>query len=200
MTLYPIWDEKINVTLSLVMESGGEETVFNPNAKSQIFALEKKSSSYRISISDYFLFTAENNVPSGYVLAGFRGGFLGDNLIPLDDIPLYSYAYAPDYYSGLQDPYTVYAVYKKQVNVSFELNAVYTKSYFAKETIFEGDSVAEKTVTTRSDAYTFVGWVLKNEAQEYSEEDVITRISGYAVPNDTIFVAVFKDAEGNLVW
>lgn len=200
VTLYPIWDEKINVTLSLVMESGGEETVFNPNAKSQIFALEKKSSSYRISISDYCLFTAENNVPSGYVLAGFRGGFLGDNLIPLDDIPLYSYAYAPDYYSGLQDPYTVYAVYKKQVNVSFELNAVYTKSYFAKETIFEGDSVAEKTVTTRSDAYTFVGWVLKNEAQEYSEEDVITRISGYAVPNDTIFVAVFKDAEGNLVW
>lgn len=198
--LYPVWDEKITVELSLMTVNDGNTEIIAQNVRSHTFAIAKGAGNYQVDASSYFKNIAEQNTPEGYVLAGFKGGFLGEDIVPVDELQNLYFLYDASYYAGIEEPFSIYAIYLHQFKVSYQLNADYTNSYFANEYVLDGYFVSEKNVLIINENYTFAGWSIKNEDGSYTADDIIETLSKFSITSDTVFVALFYDEYGKLVW
>ena len=60
--------------------------------------------------------------------------------------------------------------------------------------------MSEKNVLIINENYTFAGWSIKNEDGSYTADDIIVTLSKFSITSDTVFVALFYDEYGKLVW
>ena len=109
---------------------------------------------------------------AGYVFVGWTGGFLGNEIVTLNQehsaINIYTVSQNQDW--------DVYAVYRKILRVTFVIDQTYSNSYFGIIEIQEGETVPESYRTpTAKDGYTFVGWYVQgDETQTILDLDTFT--------------------------
>ena len=98
--------------------------------------------------------------------------------------------YYMDKIEGLDEDYfVIYPVYKKQYIVSYKIDSVCSKSYFANEKYTEGSSLSNVSVHNDikcRDGYKFLGWYIDGDL----EENIID-LNEYIVTSDVTFVAKF---------
>lgn len=157
-TLNAIWDEGIQVTYHI-----GEGTIV------EIYHLETGSykGNYRVDLNLI-------SVPeiAGYVFVGWTGGFLGNEIVTLNQ----EHSAMNIYTVSQNQDWDVYAVYRKILRVTFVIDQTYSNSYFGIIEIQEGETVPESYRTpTAKDGYTFVGWYVQgDETQTILDLDTFT--------------------------
>lgn len=192
VTLYAVWDEKTTVSLSLITVSGGEGTVYRENLRTVTYSAT--NGRYEIAVAPYLTY-AQNYMPSGYVLLGFTGGIFGDELVSYDSWSAYTnrYVYEPGYYE-------IYAVYARVHTVRYDTGyRTYSDTYYGNESVVEGGTVGEAKAVMPYEGYTFAGWCVQTAEEIYTTSDIVDMAS-YEIIEDTTFVALYYNAEGELVW
>ena len=151
--------------------------------------------------------------PSGYNFVGWTGGFLGQSIVT----GRYTIE-AVDYDDpGLAEYLTITAEFRERLLVSYSIDSQYSNSFFLREEVNDGYYVSGVKTPVAKDGYTFVGWYIA----VMDENGTVTGIGNiFDLANDTVeselcntmgtalgstfkmlqLVAVFEDAEGNLVW
>lgn len=157
-TLYAIWDEGIQVTYHI-----GEDTIV------EIYHLETGSykGNYRVDLNLI-------SVPeiAGYVFVGWTGGFLGNEIVTLNQ----EHSAMNIYTVSQNQDWDVYAVYRKILRVTFVIDQTYSNSYFGIIQVLEGDAVPEayRAPQTKT-GYRFVGWYMQgDETQTILDLDTFT--------------------------
>lgn len=193
VVLYAVWDEKVTVTLSLLTISGGVESVTQENVVTRLFSATQGV--YSITVQE-FLTYAENRVPNGYVLIGFTGGFLGDEIVSSDGWSAYTTYLV--YETGIS--YEIYAVYARVHTVRYDTGyRTYSDTYYGNESVVEGGMVGEAKAVMPYEGYAFAGWCVQTAEEIYTTSDIVD-LASYEIIEDTTFVALYYNAEGELVW
>lgn len=194
VTLYAVWDSKVTVTLSYYTVSGGEYT-----EGGELTVRTYSASDGRYSIYVYIYLQYANNqlnYLNGYTLVGFTGGFFGDEIVE-------NYENWTSYTSySVYEPgqYNIYAIFAKQHTVSYDTGyRTYTGTYYGNESVVEGETVGEEKTVTPYEGYAFAGWCVRTAEENYTAEDIVN-FTEYVITEDVTFVALYYDAEGNLVW
>lgn len=150
--------------------------------------------------------------PSGYNFVGWTGGFLGQSIVT----GRYTIE-AVDYDDpDLTEYLTITAEFRERLLVSYSIDGLYSNSFFLREEVNDGYYVSSVKTPVAKDGYTFVGWYIA-----VVDDGAVTGIGNvFDLANDTVeselcnttgtalgstfkmlqLVAVFQDAEGNLVW
>ncbi len=193
--VYAIWDLGITVTAEA-------------NGQTQQRTLYMNSSG--VYVVDFSSFQAL--APSGYNFVGWTGGFLGQSIVT----GRYTIE-AVDYDDpDLTEYLTITAEFRERLLVSYSINGLYSNSFFLREEVNDGYYVSSVKTPVAKDGYTFVGWYIA-----VVDDGAVTGIGNvFDLANDTVkselcnttgtalgstfkmlqLVAVFQDAEGNLVW
>lgn len=193
--VYAIWDPGITVTAEA-------------NGQTQQRTLYMNSSG--VYVVDFSSFQAL--APSGYNFVGWTGGFLGQSIVT----GRYTIE-AVDYDDpDLAEYLTITAEFRERLLVSYSIDSQYSNSFFLREEVNDGYYVSSVKTPVAKDGYTFVGWYIA--VVDYG---AVTGIgNAFDLANDTVesklcnttgtalgstfnmlqLVAVFQDAEGNLVW
>lgn len=194
--VYAIWDPGITVTAVA-------------NGQTQQRTLYMNSSG--VYVVDFSSFQAL--APSGYNFVGWTGGFLGQSVVTgrytIDAVDYDD----PD----LAEYLTITAEFRERLLVSYSIDSQYSNSFFLREEVNDGYYVSGVKTPVAKDGYTFVGWHIA----VVDDDGTITGIGEiFDLANDTVdselcnstgtaigstykmlqLVAVFEDAEGNLVW
>ncbi len=194
--VYAIWDPGITVTAVV-------------NGQTQQRTLYMNSSG--VYVVDFSSFQAL--APSGYNFVGWTGGFLGQSIVTgrytIDAVDYDD----PD----LAEYLTITAEFRERLLVSYSIDSQYSNSFFLREEVNDGYYVSGVKTPVAKDGYTFVGWYIA----VVNADGTITGIGEiFDLANDTVdselcnstgtaigstykmlqLVAVFEDAEGNLVW
>ena len=194
--VYAIWDPGITVTAVA-------------NGQTQQRTLYMNSSG--VYVVDFSSFQAL--APSGYNFVGWTGGFLGQSIVT----GRYTIE-AVDYDDpDLAEYLTITAEFRERLLVSYSIDSQYSNSFFLREEVNDGYYVSSVKTPVAKDGYTFVGWYIA----VMDENGTVTGIGNvFDLANDTVeselcnttgtalgstfrmlqLVAVFEDAEGNLVW
>lgn len=169
--LYAIWDSGISVTAKSL---GNEDRI-------KYYYRDASTGYYIIDLSAYKVYP-----PTGYVLAGWTGGFLSDNVktgkIYLNEI------------SKDEDYLTINAVYKKMVTIKYSINSLYSTTVIRNESLLEETKLDSNRIVVSKSGYTFVGWCVLGD-----ETKTIIDLSTYKFTIDTTLVAIFTDSEGNML-
>lgn len=193
--VYAIWDPGITVTAEA-------------NGQTQERTLYMNSSG--VYVVDFSSFQAL--APSGYNFVGWTGGFLGQSIVT----GRYTIE-AVDYDDpDLTEYLTITAEFRERLLVSYSIDGLYSNSFFLREEVNDGYYVSSVKTPVAKDGYTFVGWYIA-----VVDDGAVTGIgNAFDLANDTVeselcnttgtalgstfkmlqLVAVFQDAEGNLVW
>ena len=112
---------------------------------------------------------------------------------------------------------TITAEFRERLLVSYSIDSQYSNSFFLREEVNDGYYVSGVKTPVAKDGYFFVGWYIA----EISTDGTIVNIGdSFDLANNTVdselcnttgtalgstfnmlqLVAVFQDAEGNLVW
>ena len=194
--VYAIWDPGITVTAVA-------------NGQTQQRTLYMNSSG--VYVVDFSSFQAL--APIGYNFVGWTGGFLGQSIVT----GRYTIE-AVDYDDpDLAEYLTITAGFRERLLVSYSIDSQYSNSFFLREEVNDGYYVSSVKTPVAKDGYTFVGWYIA----VMDENGTVTGIGNvFDLANDTVeselcnttgtalgstfrmlqLVAVFEDAEGNLVW
>lgn len=179
ITLYPIWDEGITVTI----DCDEEHTGITP--KSRSYNLEDNGTSYRVYYSDFAI--PAKSADGKYVLIGFTGGALGSQFIEVSSIHDYTT------FSAYGDT-TITAVYKQVLTVKFKINSEYSSSVIANATVLYEESLNETYTAAKAEikekyktTYRFVGWYVEGD-----ETQTLIDLSTYKFTADTTLVAKFE--------
>lgn len=195
-TVYAIWDPGITITAA-------------SNGQTQQRTIYMNSSG--VYVVDFSNFQAL--APSGYNFVGWTGGFLGQSVVTgrytIDAVDYDD----PD----LAEYLTITAEFRERLLVSYSIDSQYSNSFFLREEVNDGYYVSGVKTPVAKDGYTFVGWYIA----VVDDDGTITGIGEiFDLANDTVdselcnstgtaigstykmlqLVAVFEDAEGNLVW
>lgn len=194
--VYAIWDP--GITITAVANGGTQQRTFYMDA----------SGKYIVNFSSF-----QALAPNGYNFVGWTGGFLGDSVVK-DKFTISAVDYGDP---NLAEYLTVTAEFRERLLVSYSINNTYSNSFFLREEVNDGYYVANVKTPAANNGYTFVGWYIA----VLDEEGNITGIGeNFDLENDTVkselcntkgtalgsefkmmqLVAVFEDAEGNLVW
>lgn len=192
--VYTIWDP--GITVKAVAE--GNNTVTRTYTRSS-------SGYYVINLSDFAA-----NPPVGYVFVGWTGGFLGDGIFTGSQrVGIIDYER-----EDLSEYLTINAVFRQQISVSYSVNSKYSSSAFRNEIVTDGFAVTTERTAIAREGYIFFGW---KQAMAFDQNGNITELADEYFDFSTaitiemanteigtrsavVFVAVFQDAEGNLVW
>ena len=194
--IYAIWDPGITVTAEA-------------NGQTQQRTLYMNSSG--VYVVDFSSFQAL--APSGYNFVGWTGGFLGQSIVT----GRYTIE-AVDYDDpDLTEYLTITAEFRERLLVSYSIDGQYSNSFFLREEVNDGYYVSGVKTPVAKDGYTFVGWHIA----VVDNDGTITGIGEiFDLANDTVdselcnstgtaigstykmlqLVAVFQNAEGELVW
>lgn len=194
--VYAIWDPGITVTAVA-------------NGQTQQRTLYMNSSG--VYVVDFSSFQAL--APSGYNFVGWTGGFLGQSIVT----GRYTIE-AVDYDDpDLTEYLTITAEFRERLLVSYSIDSQYSNSFFLREEVNDGYYVSGVKTPVAKDGYTFVGWHIA----VVDNDGTITGIGEiFDLANDTVdselcnstgtaigstykmlqLVAVFQNAEGELVW
>lgn len=194
--IYAIWDPGITVT-ALANGRTQQRTIYM-----------NSSGQYVVNFSSF-----QALAPNGYNFVGWTGGFLGDSVVK-DKFTISAVDYDDP---ELAEYLTVTAEFRERLLVSYSVNNAYSNSFFLREEVNDGYFVANVRTPAANDGYTFVGWYIAvldeegnitgiGEAFDLADDAVKSELcntKGTALGssfNMLQLVAVFKDAEGNLVW
>ena len=194
--VYAIWDPGITVTAVANGQTQQRTIYMNSNG---------------VYVVDFSNFQAL--APSGYNFVGWTGGFLGQSIVT----GRYTIE-AVDYDDpDLTEYLTITAEFRERLLVSYSIDSQYSNSFFLREEVNDGYYVSGVKTPVAKDGYTFVGWHIA----VVNADGTITGIGEiFDLANDTVdselcnstgtaigstykmlqLVAVFQDAEGNLVW
>ena len=194
--VYAIWDPGITVTAEA-------------NGQTQQRTLYMNSRG--VYVVDFSSFQAL--APSGYNFVGWTGGFLGQSIVT----GRYTIE-AVDYDDpDLAEYLTITAEFRERLLVSYSIDSQYSNSFFLREEVNDGYYVSGVKTPVAKDGYTFVGWHIA----VVDDDGTITGIGEiFDLANDTVdselcnstgtaigstykmlqLVAVFQNAEGELVW
>ena len=194
--VYAIWDPGITVT-----------AVANGQTQQRTLYMNSRG----VYVVDFSSFQAL--APIGYNFVGWTGGFLGQSIVT----GRYTIE-AVDYDDpDLAEYLTITAEFRERLLVSYSIDSQYSNSFFLREEVNDGYYVSGVKTPVAKDGYTFVGWYIA----VMDENGTVTGIGNvFDLANDTVeselcnttgtalgstfrmlqLVAVFEDAEGNLVW
>lgn len=164
VVLYAIWDSGI----SIVGKSDG-------NADIRKSYLRNSSNGYYIVDLSKFKVYA----PSGYVLAGWTGGFLGDS-VKNGEVRLNVIEDSSDYL-------TIHAVFRKQFTVKYLIDSAFSDTVIRNDTVIEGFGLESNRTVVAKVGYRFVGWYNQDD-----ETQTIIDLSTYKFTGNTTLVAKFE--------
>lgn len=170
ITLYAVWDAGISVT--------GIAEGNNSITKTYFKATSTNKGCYVINLSAFKVYA-----PTGYVLAGWTGGFLGDS-IKTGTVLLKSTSDAEGYY-------TITAVFKKQYTVKFRINENYSDTVLRDVTVIDGNKLTSNKTAVAHTGFQFVGWYVQGD-----ESKTIVDLSTFVVTENVTLVALFIDSDG----
>lgn len=170
VTLYAIWDEGIRVTYHI-----GEDMIV------ETYYLETGTykGNYRVDLNSI-------SVPeiAGYVFLGWTGGFLGEEIVTLNQ----EHSAMNIYTVSQNQDWDVYAVYREILRVTFVIDQTYSNSYFGIIKVQEGDAVPESyRMPTAKDGYIFVGWYVQGD-----ETQTILDLDSFTFSESVTLIAKFE--------
>lgn len=192
LTLYAVWDTGITVTAVVENADGTVSVVGTPVTK-----YLNASGYYQISVQSDL--SVKPSAPSGYVFVGWTGGFLGTDVVSSGTYRIY----ASTALSASQDYFTVSAVFRAQIKVSFRISSEYAAvSTKAAITVTDGEKLTATQYTSAMNViaksgYSFVGWAYLDAEGNYVIIDLQEEAVGLSLINgdgvNLILYAVFSD-------
>ncbi len=172
ITLYALWDSGMEIKAQAIS-----------NADQKQFAWLNEDGAYEFKLSD---FESALIVPDGYKFIGWTGGFIGDRVVTGKNA---SVSYRNIEWDN-PDFFTISAVFKKILNVGYQIDGEYSDDWQRGETVLEGGYIANPNlhskVSCKVAGYEFKGWYVKGD-----ETKTIVNLSTYEITENTTFVALF---------
>ena len=172
IVLYAVWDGGVSVTAKA--EGNADRT--------KHYFRDSSTGYYIIDLASFNAYA-----PAGYVLAGWTGGFIGDE-VKTGKIYLNDVSFGKEFF-------TITAVYKKKFTVKYSINSEYSNTVLKNDEVIDGEGLDSDRRAVADEGFKFVGWFVSGD-----ESRTLIDLSSYKFTADTVLVAKFIDAEGNEIW
>lgn len=171
ITLYPIWDDKITITVFTNIDIDGFEPLTHTYSMSVSGGFR---GFYEVNLYASFGSALNKYATGVYNFVGFTGGFIGDTIFSYQNLTSYIIE------GQSEDYYTVTAIFTRTYNVKYDITATtedgtrYSTTYFGYTQVSSGQVIGEpsREVVCKVDGYEFKYWAIKSDNGELVYFDV----------------------------